>query len=263
MTTTPDHFSDNGEESERSGGGSDRAPLSGCELFDSVAAELALGSLTGSERSAALAHLDGCEHCQELIKDLSTTADALLLVAPEADPAAGFEVRLLARFHQESTANLPTHVSASRRGSVIPLRRRASVMLAAAAAAFVIAGAGIGIGVAVRPQQGHQSATTAQIRVATLQSVATPGKPATAVGEVAVTSSNPSWVLMTFHKPGWSGWVYCLVTQHGQSKEVGSFWLHDGSGSWAVRLPSSGASVTSAAVLGPKGSVFATAALSS
>ena len=37
-----------------------------CDEFAAAAAELALGVLTGRERAAALAHLDGCESCREL-----------------------------------------------------------------------------------------------------------------------------------------------------------------------------------------------------
>ncbi|HKH88737.1 MAG TPA: hypothetical protein VKA05_07930, partial [Acidimicrobiales bacterium] len=213
----------------------------------SVAAELALGSLSGAARSAALSHLDGCDDCRTLVEDLATAADALLLVAPEVDAPAGFEVRLLARLRAAQDSAMPSVAP------VVRLRQRTRAVFAAAAAAIVIAAAGVGVGVAVAPQR-TQPAASGQVRVATLRS----GTQA-AVGNVVLTAGSPSWVLMTLHRPGWSGWVYCVVTVNGQSKRIGSFWVHDGLGSWAVRLSGSGSAVTSAQVETSSGSVYATA----
>lgn len=261
MTIPPDRFADDGEHDARDGEAYPEGLPAGCALFHSVAAELALGSLTGPERSIALAHLDDCDDCRGLLEDLSVTADALLLAAPEADPPAGFEVRLLARLRYGEAAAAPAPPTTGR-GSVIPLARRARVILAAAAAIVAVAGAGIGVGVAVAPRQATQTATSA-IRVATLRSSATATDAATTVGEVVIAAGNPSWVVMTFHKPGWSGWVYCVVSENGQAKVLGSFWLHDGSGSWAVPFGSSGAAVSSAQIEGTNGTVFATARFAS
>jgi hypothetical protein len=238
----------------------DREHLSGCEFFHSISSELALGSLTGSDRSAALAHLESCEACQASLKELSVAADALLLLAPEADPAAGFEVRLLARLGHDATSGaippMAPAAPASGRGSIVPLRLRARAALAAAA--VVIAGAGIGLGVAVAPRR-VQPAATGQIRLATLRSGNAYVTTAVNVGEVAITGGSPSWVVMTVQRPGWSGRVYCVVDEGGRSRLVGSFWLHDGAGSWAVQLSSPGSSVTSAQVREGNGAVLATA----
>jgi hypothetical protein len=268
MTTPLDPFGDEGGPFMQPEA-SDRDQLSGCDFFHSLSSELALGSLTGSDRSAALAHLESCEACQAALKELSVAADALLLLAPEADPPAGFEVRLLARLgHDGSSSALPTAVQmpapvpapvpapAAGRGSIVPLRLRARAALAAAA--VVIAGAGIGLGVAVAPRQA-QPAATGQIRLATLRSSSAYSGPTVNVGEVAITGGSPSWVVMTVQRPGWSGRVYCVVDEGGRSRQVGSFWLHDGTGSWAVQLSSPGASVTSAQVQEGGGAVLATA----
>jgi hypothetical protein len=250
MTTPSDPFADDAGRSASRAGSEEQGALTGCEWFDSVSAELALGSLSGAARSAALGHLDTCEPCRALVEDLSTAADALLLVAPEVDPPAGFEVRLLARLKAgETTTESPV-------APVIHLRRRMRMAVAAAAAAIVIAGAGVGIGVAVAPR-ATQSTAAGQVRVATLRSASE------TVGSVVLTGGRPSWVLMTLHRPGWSGWVYCIVTENGQSKRIGSFWVHDGLGSWAVQLGSSSSSITSAQVESPDGSVYATAAFAS
>ena len=53
-----------------------------CDEFAGVAAELALGVLTGRERAAALAHLDGCESCREQVRELTMVQDELLALLP-------------------------------------------------------------------------------------------------------------------------------------------------------------------------------------
>jgi hypothetical protein len=221
---------------------------------------LALGSLTGAARSSALAHLDGCEDCRGLLEELSAAADALLLAAPEADAPAGFEVRWLARIKPDTTASEPLvapEEANARLGVVVPLRGRLRMIMAAAAVAIVLAGAGVGLGVAVGRQPGTQ------VRLAALRSGSTYLTAGAPVGEVAITTGSPSWVIMTYEQAGWSGQVECIVTEHGQTHDVGTFWLHNGMGSWAVRLPASGTSVTSAEVRGLTGSVLATATFSS
>lgn len=228
----------------------------GCELFESMAAELALGSLAGAERSQALAHLDRCDECRRAMDELSAAADALLLAAPSADPPAGFEVRWLSRIRQETPEAVAPETPSP------PARRRAArgwtrtrVLAAVAAAAVVLAAAGVGIGVAVSPRP--IAATSGPIRTAILRSAGYESEGAT-VGEVAVAAGNPSWVVMTVHKAGWSGRVECIVTMNGRSEAVGSFWLRDGSGSWALRLPASG-TVTAASVRAVGGPVLASA----
>jgi anti-sigma-K factor RskA len=68
-----------------------------CDEFAQVAAELALGVLTGRERAAALAHLDGCESCREQVRELTMAQDELLALLPSQEPPAGFESRVLDR----------------------------------------------------------------------------------------------------------------------------------------------------------------------
>ena len=68
-----------------------------CDEFAEVAAELALGVLTGRERAAALAHLNGCESCREQVRELTMVQDELLALLPSQEPPAGFESRVLER----------------------------------------------------------------------------------------------------------------------------------------------------------------------
>src|SRR5205807_10018654 len=65
-----------------------------CAEVAELAPELALGTLPGDQRASVLAHLDGCGRCRRLVKELADTADALLLLAPEVEPPAGFARRV-------------------------------------------------------------------------------------------------------------------------------------------------------------------------
>jgi hypothetical protein len=255
-----------------------------CELLDSVAAELALGSLTGAERSAALAHLDDCQACRQLVEELTAAADALLLIAPEADPPAGFEVRLLDRLKAAGASAVATSpargdrsVAATAAGDraegpaeVVPIgagparshRRfsaRARVVLSAAAVAIAAAGVGLGFGVA--PRTAPAVSASGQLRVASLH----PGNGATgspAAGEVVVTNGRPSWILMSVDLRA-TGWVTCEVEVNGRYVPIGTFSLYRGEGSWAARIQQTGAAVTSARVIDPSGQVLASAVFQS
>ena len=68
-----------------------------CAELADVAAELALGVLTGRERAMAIAHLDRCDECREHVRQLMATGEQLLELLPPAEPPAGFETRVLER----------------------------------------------------------------------------------------------------------------------------------------------------------------------
>jgi len=79
-----------------------------CDEFAGVAAELALGVLTGRERAAALAHLDGCESCREQVRELIMVQDELLALLPAQEPPAGFESRVLERIGLTAPGQQPS-----------------------------------------------------------------------------------------------------------------------------------------------------------
>ena len=68
-----------------------------CAELADVAAELALGVLTGRERAVAIAHLDTCDACREHVRQLMATGEQLRGLLPVAEPPAGFETRVLER----------------------------------------------------------------------------------------------------------------------------------------------------------------------
>src|SRR5215475_3623371 len=68
-----------------------------CGDFSEVAAELALGVLTGRERAEALAHLETCDGCREMVRQLAIAGEELVELIPAVEPPAGFETRVMAR----------------------------------------------------------------------------------------------------------------------------------------------------------------------
>jgi len=74
-----------------------------CDRLHDVADELALELLTGTERAAALDHLEHCEGCRDAVALLAVTADLVLLAAPASPPPAGFETDVLARIGEIRT----------------------------------------------------------------------------------------------------------------------------------------------------------------
>jgi Putative zinc-finger len=100
-----------------------------CAQLVDAAPELALGILPGDERAAALAHLDECPGCQQHVSSLAGVTDQLLLLTPKAEPAAGFEQRVLASL----TSSQPRPVRHLR------MKRRAAVAVLALAACLALA----------------------------------------------------------------------------------------------------------------------------
>jgi hypothetical protein len=71
-----------------------------CEQYRDLLAELALGvsDEDEKERTALLGHIEGCLECQRELKGFAEVADRLIAVAPQAEPPAGFESKVLASF---------------------------------------------------------------------------------------------------------------------------------------------------------------------
>jgi hypothetical protein len=68
-----------------------------CAELADVAAELALGVLTGRERAVAIGHLNTCDACREDVRQLMATGEQLRELLPTVEPPAGFETRVLKR----------------------------------------------------------------------------------------------------------------------------------------------------------------------
>lgn len=227
----------------------------GCAGLAAVAAELALGALTGRERAGALAHLDRCEACRQKVSRLMVTSGELLELLPASDPPPGFEARVLERLGLAAFGRAIVS-QASRVGN---LRRRRGRrprepgrgrrLLAAAAAAVVVAGlGGWGLGAGLAP--------AGQVAVSSAALVS-PGH--RTVGEIYAYGGRPEWVYVSVDVGGRNGAVVCeLVGKDEHVTTVGSFTLTDGYGSWGSPDSADG-SPRGARLVAPDGTVLATA----
>lgn len=66
-----------------------------CDELREAAPELALGGIDDPERARLFAHAAGCPACQARLDELALLVDQLLVAAPELEPPAGFEGRVL------------------------------------------------------------------------------------------------------------------------------------------------------------------------
>jgi hypothetical protein len=172
-----------------------------------VAPELALGLLTGRERAACLAHLEGCGACRAEVSALAVTADDVLLAGPRKAPPDGFEGRVLARLGAAGAFATPPGDSQPARDDPVRPRRRlvaaTALALAAAVAAVVgigaVLGAGFGAGGLGRLTGGDEPTATA---VATAEMRTGTGRP---VGDATVRGDDPA--VVTVQLPGWADLV--------------------------------------------------------
>ena len=222
-----------------------------CALFAEVAAELALGILTGPDRSAALAHMNRCTRCQAEVASLAEAADRLLDLAPARDAPAGFEGRVTAAFGQ----TLPEPAAERRRAR--PARRRFAGQRWWRPGTFAAAVAAAGMlgwwlnGTITTPQApGYDGAAVAALRTPA-------GAPA---GEVAVTGAPQQWLVMVVNANTAPGWYHCyLRTSAGQQIPAGAFRVGPHGGVWVSRLPIPKSKLTGARLVGPGGTQAASA----
>jgi len=214
----------------------------GCEEFADVAAELALGVLTGRERAEALAHLDQCDACRENVRQLTQTGEQLLELLPAAEPPLGFETRVMERIGL-AVPEPPRRKSRPR------FTRR---MLMAAAVVAAIVGGGLG-------GWGLRSATSSPAK-SPLSSAALLTASHRSVGEIFLYGGSKRWLYMSVDVGNTNGTVICqLVDQNGRVITVGSFRLADGYGSWGSPDPADHGALSGARLLTANGAVLATA----
>ncbi len=227
-----------------------------CEEFDTVAAELALGVLTGRERAAALEHLDRCESCRTSVRQLSMTGEELLGLLPAIEPPPGFETRVLDRLGIAATAPATTARSGRirRLGWAEPtgLPRRT---LAVAATEVLVIAAVVG-GWGLRAATSHPASSS-------LSSAALISPGHQAVGKVFLYDGNPRWVYMSVYMETARGTVTCeLVGTDGHVTALGTFPLDDGYGAWGNADPVDNGSISGARLVNTRGTVLATASFS-
>ena len=212
-----------------------------CEKVQDDLAELALGTLTGRERSVVLSHVQGCADCRDEVDRLSAAADAILTLAPELEPQAGFETRLFERMG----------VARPRRWH---LARRHGRRIALAGGSLVGA---LGLGLGLTLALGGNSIPPAVPAIAANLTADHHIR-----GEVYLTPGKPGWLFMVVDHTNTNGLVTCrIATAHDGTMTVGTFSLVSGSGSWVYALPIPADQVRKAWVVTGDGTVLASATL--
>ena len=182
-----------------------------CPDIELLAPEVALGIVSATERASTLDHLRQCQRCQRLVDDLSTVADGLLLMAPEAEPSIGFESRVLAA------------TGASERLEHRRPRRRWSRVAVAAVAALVLGSASVLAGVAVQDDGG-----TDRQPIRTALAVNANGR---ATCRVFAFGDKQAWVFVHLETPhDWSADYTVEVTtaRDGEVQNLGDLRLQAG-----------------------------------
>jgi hypothetical protein len=212
-----------------------------CAAFDEASAELALGLLDVAEADELLAHAAGCDRCRVELDSLASTADRITLLAPEAEPPAGFERRALTAMG--AMGSPPSHA-----------RRWVAV---AVAAAIVVAVAG---GVAIGRSTAPSSSPTAS-GVATGLLINRAGRSS---GVVSVIRGEHPTLVMSLAGLDAGGTYHCAVrTADGHITEVAAWTISaSGGGTWRVAIPRHLATANQAIITEGGGAPIATATLS-
>jgi hypothetical protein len=195
-----------------------------CRATQELAAELALGILTGEERARALEHLARCPRCRKLVDELSDVADGVVALAPSHEPPVGFESRVIERLEGGAT------------------RRRGRRALAAAlAAALVAGGAAVVLTLAATGAERELGARYRQtldvadgyyFTAAPLRQAGRKG-----AGHVFGYQGSPSWVFVSVSDAARSGrYRIQIVTARGR-RALGWVRVRAGGGSWGGTLP--------------------------
>jgi len=221
-----------------------------CAVFQDAAAEFALGILTGPDRAAALKHMERCASCQAEVASLAAAADRLLDLVPARGAPEGFESRMAAAFRQSvlgQAARRHRGKAACRR--LAGWRRRAGIAAAAAAAAGAL---GFGLyQIGAPPQQpAYSGAEVAALRTPT----------GARTGEVVVTGTPQSLLVMVVNPGAVPGWYHCyLRTSGGWQAFAGAFHVGRDGGVWVSRLPMPSRDLAEARLVGPGGTEIASA----
>jgi hypothetical protein len=207
----------------------------GCEQVRELAPELALGIAAGEERGAALRHLAGCPACRQLLSELSSVSDELLLLAPAQDPPPGFQSRILDAIAEPAR---PRGLHALRPGALTLGRRWA---LAAAAAVLVAAlGGGSVFAVTAKDRQLADSyrAVLSEGQGSAFAAAPLQG-PRGRAGTVFGYQGQPSWMVVSVQPsiPDTGPLQVEAVTRDGRYLALGKAVLGGGNRAWGGQIP--------------------------
>jgi hypothetical protein len=187
--------------------------------------EVAAGVADGNARALALAHSVRCADCRRELDEITAVMDALVLLAPEREPLAGFESAVL-------TALAPAPLQ-RRPGRAVALAVAAAILVAAVSGGLVWRQTGDDRQLA---RQYRDTLAVAGGRYLTAADVKTVGgHPA---GHVFAYQGEPSWVFVSIDAAPSSGryWVQ-LITTDQRTINIGYCNVTAGKGSWGATVP--------------------------
>jgi hypothetical protein len=196
---------------------SDVSSLS-CAETRELAPELALGILSGAERAEAVLHVNGCARCQAHLAELTEAADAIPQLAPQAEPPAGFEARVLRRLDEGDRRT----------------RRRWIARLTVAAAVAVI--------VSITTVRVIESNDTTTVAVSAPTTIGP--KPVTVAMRGGVGDVPAGWAYVSDHHGvavsvdygvAAGSYLVTVTPVHGAATTIGTMDVTGGRGSWTGR----------------------------
>ena len=215
-----------------------------CEEVRNLAPEVALGLAEGEERAEALRHLSTCSECRRAVEEFTQVADELLMLAPEQEPPAGFESRVIDAIGLgQPPRRLPRWLS---------LRWLAPRLGPAIAAAAMTAAVLVGVYNNDRQTADSYREALDEANGRYFQADRLTDPAGTRGGVVFGYEGSPSWIFVTVD-PAYRSTVKTaeLVTTDGRTIPVRGFEL-DQSGAWGGTVPFSVAKVASVRLLGQR-----------
>jgi hypothetical protein len=241
-----------------------------CGSYADELAEVALGILEPSELPGLAEHLERCRSCRGRLGAMTSAADRILLLAPEADPPDHFEERIIRaiRVPADDATALPgdhpdtdvAHASAPTAAGVpTPIRRRARVWLGAAAAVIAVAAGILFVTLGSpdadrRPVATAPSASNARFLTATGADLG---------GVALVGQERPTLTMWLDRDEGRLEFRCDVVLADGSAHHVGAWTATDERRSWTVQLDTGGSEVSEVRILRTDGTTFAVARLPS
>jgi Putative zinc-finger len=211
-----------------------------CQDVRELLPELALRITDGQERGRVLDHVAVCAECRRELESLSVVADELLELAPEREPPAGFELRLLGSL--EPPSRRPRHT----------FRRPFALVAVAAAAAVVTVGVMLGVTRDDRNLASHYRSVLAEAHGSYFGAVRLHDAAGAESGVVFLYRGSPSWLVITVTQPyGRSVERAELVTTDGRKVPLTWFGLDEGT--WGGAVPVDLDAISSVRLLGKGG----------
>jgi anti-sigma factor RsiW len=159
------------------------------QVYEQDLVELALGEVSEPRRSHLLSHMTGCLRCRATYHEVVSAVDAVVPTAPEAQPPAGFDLRVLSAMGVGANG-------AVRRPSTWFSRVTPGRVMLAAAAVVLIAAVGVVAGGSLLGGTGGNQAPPAAAPVLAADSAALETGDGATVGTAAVAWMHEDRVLV-------------------------------------------------------------------